>query len=152
MVYAANWVIIYHLPPIKGTRNSYWHCMHGIFDDWCICVVSDSIDVGKDSLHRVGLSFPKRIYKMLWLCTHLAGVFFFSIFRVHPQKLTMTMENQPFNDFPRFPCYRGIPRVSWKEQCINSLPHRWTQLGFLEFREVCSAPWRFRNPWYLGKW
>ena len=24
MVYTANWVIIYHLPPIKGTRNSYW--------------------------------------------------------------------------------------------------------------------------------
>jgi len=24
VVYAANWVIIYHLPPIKGTRNSYW--------------------------------------------------------------------------------------------------------------------------------
>ena len=24
MVYTANWVIIYHLPPIKGTRNSHW--------------------------------------------------------------------------------------------------------------------------------
>ena len=24
MVYTGNWVIIYHLPPIKGTRNSYW--------------------------------------------------------------------------------------------------------------------------------
>ena len=24
LVYTANWVIIYHLPPIKGTRNSYW--------------------------------------------------------------------------------------------------------------------------------
>ena len=24
MVYTANWVTIYHLPPIKGTRNSYW--------------------------------------------------------------------------------------------------------------------------------
>ena len=22
MVYTANWVIIYHLPPIKGTRNN----------------------------------------------------------------------------------------------------------------------------------
>ena len=22
--YAANWVIIYNLPPIEGTRNSYW--------------------------------------------------------------------------------------------------------------------------------
>ena len=24
MVYTANWVIIYHLPPTKGTRNSYF--------------------------------------------------------------------------------------------------------------------------------
>ena len=24
MVYTANWVIIYHLPPIKGTRNNHW--------------------------------------------------------------------------------------------------------------------------------
>jgi len=24
VVYTANWVIIYHLPPIKGTRNSFW--------------------------------------------------------------------------------------------------------------------------------
>ena len=24
MVYTANWVIICYLPPIKGTRNSYW--------------------------------------------------------------------------------------------------------------------------------
>ena len=24
MVYTANWGIIYHLPPLKGTRNSYW--------------------------------------------------------------------------------------------------------------------------------
>ena len=24
MVYTANWGIIYHLPPIKGTRNNYW--------------------------------------------------------------------------------------------------------------------------------
>ena len=24
MVYTANWVIIWYLPPIKGTRNSYW--------------------------------------------------------------------------------------------------------------------------------
>ena len=24
MVYPANWVIIYHLPPTKGTRNSYF--------------------------------------------------------------------------------------------------------------------------------
>ena len=92
-------MIIYHLPPIKGTRNSYWHCMHGIFDDWCICVVSDSIDVGKDSLHRVGLSFAKRIYEILWVCIHLAGVFVsFQFFEMHPQKLTMTMENQPFED------------------------------------------------------
>ena len=26
MVYTATWVIIYHLPPIKGTRNSHWSC------------------------------------------------------------------------------------------------------------------------------
>ena len=25
MVYTANWVIIYHLPPFKGTRNSCWN-------------------------------------------------------------------------------------------------------------------------------
>ena len=24
MAISVNWVIIYHLPPIKGTRNSYW--------------------------------------------------------------------------------------------------------------------------------
>ena len=29
MVYIANWVIIYHLPPIKGTRKLHWH--HDIF-------------------------------------------------------------------------------------------------------------------------
>ena len=24
-LYIANWVIIYHLPPIKGTRNNHWY-------------------------------------------------------------------------------------------------------------------------------
>ena len=31
MVYTANWVIIYHLPPSKGTRNSYWNIAPCLF-------------------------------------------------------------------------------------------------------------------------
>ena len=30
-LYIAYWVIIYHLPPIKGTRNSYWFCNTTIY-------------------------------------------------------------------------------------------------------------------------
>ena len=34
MVYTANWVIIYHLPPIEGTRHNHWffHCSGGFLD------------------------------------------------------------------------------------------------------------------------
>ncbi len=73
MVYAANWGIICHLPPFRGTRNNHWYIVREFNKRGTTChaeyvILDRGAEVGtNDCSHSVtGLGGIYRLQSVLW--------------------------------------------------------------------------------------